>query len=121
MFKAITRKIEEQAKYIVLRDAAVAVMRSMQIPADRGRGRKNRNIESIRVSYPKGDPGDDMAYRWRKAFCAKNGAAIEIDFKKIRLVLEDAQLRAMNRERGSVYRVCARMIRREVALDAPRS
>jgi hypothetical protein len=89
MFRAITKKMEEQARYIVLRDAATAIKRSMGGP---GRG---KHIESIRVVFPAGDPGDDMAYRWRKAFCSKNGAGTEIDLKKVRLALEDARARCL--------------------------
>lgn len=96
MFKAIARKIKEQAKYIVLRDAVVAISKvNRGLNPGPGRGHKEKQPAPVRVAFPAGDPGQDIADRWRKAFCMKNGAGTEIDFKKVRLALEDARLRCL--------------------------
>jgi phage N-6-adenine-methyltransferase len=92
MFKAIAEKIDEQAKYIVLRDAGMAIARSLIAKAT-GRGKKSP--AGIRLTLPKGDPGQDVADRWRKAFCTKSDAGTEIDFDKVKLALEDARLRCL--------------------------
>src|SRR5262245_61393610 len=88
MFRAITQKIEEQAKYIVLRDAAMSVLklerggggpgrgrkgpvavRLLFPKGDRGlnpgpgRGHKGNQINKSKVRFPKGDPGQDVADR----------------------------------------------------------
>jgi hypothetical protein len=85
MFAAIAEKIEEQAKYIVMRDAGMAIIRAERSGGGPGRGKKGP--APMRLLLRKGDPDNDMAYRWRKAFCAKNGAGTEIDRERSQLVL----------------------------------
>jgi len=70
---ATAAKIHEQARYIVLRDMAVAEMRRQKPGPGRGHKGKN-NMSSVTVCFPKGDPGKHVADRWHKAFC--NGKRI---------------------------------------------
>lgn len=99
MFKAITLKIEEQARYIVLRDAMTVAARAFLVGGGIGKGTagpgRGKRAAVGRVVFPKGDPGQDMADRWRKAFCIRNGAGTKIDFAKVRIALEDARLRCL--------------------------
>jgi ParB family chromosome partitioning protein len=94
LLKAIVQKIEEQAKYIVWRDGAVAVVKRMN--AGPGRGRKGKkNLSPVRVAFPRGDPGEKTAHRWRKSFCSKGSNGTEIDPEKVKVAFEEARLRCI--------------------------
>jgi phage N-6-adenine-methyltransferase len=80
------------AKYVVLRDAAMVIVRQ-EIGKATGRGK--RSISGVRLTLPNGDPGDQGAWRWRKTFCSKDGKVTKADPDKIKLALEDAARRAV--------------------------
>jgi len=93
MYKAAETKVLEQAKYVCLRDAAVAIARTTN-PGP-GRGHKNQ-VAKNQLGFPAGDPGKHTVHKWRKAFCRKNAEGrTEIDVEKMRLALEDAARRCV--------------------------
>jgi hypothetical protein len=59
LFEAIAKKITAQADYIVWRDGVVTA------------GQPKKNSRTGAKILPAADPGHDIAYRWRKAFCTK--------------------------------------------------
>jgi hypothetical protein len=93
LIKAVAVKIEEQAKYIVWRDAAMAAAKQGTHGGGPGRGKKVP--APLRVLLPKEDPGQDTADRWRKHFCSRENGTTKIDAKKLKLALEDAGRRAV--------------------------
>jgi hypothetical protein len=94
MFKATAAKINEQANYIVLRDMAVAEARKVARGPGPGRGRRIKtNLSPARVLFPKDDPGEKTAHRWRKAFC--DGKPTAVDPRKLKAALAEAAERAV--------------------------
>lgn len=98
LFEAIKIKILAQADYVLWRDAAMAVVVKMRggdatNPRGKGPGRGKKQAAVVRVVLPDGDPGQDVADRWRKSFCFKGKTGTIIDKDKINLALDDAQHR----------------------------
>jgi hypothetical protein len=108
LFEAIEAKIKAQAEYVVWRD-------SKMVPSqERGGTGANQHKKSARVEIDRSeltaaDPGNDIAYRWRKKLCTlvdqivdgetkkrgKRKTRTVIDEDKLLTTLEDAQARAL--------------------------
>ena len=86
LFDAIAAKVKAQAEYVCWRDGKVK----------HGGDRKSKNQDRADANLiPDGDPGHDIASRWRKSFCLKGETGTIIDQEKMRLALDDAQARAL--------------------------
>jgi hypothetical protein len=85
LLKALAVKFQEEAKYIVWRDAAT--MAAKKAGHGPGRGKKGNRADAVIFSaaLPKADPGQDTADRWRKKLCSKPNGKTEVDKQKIEL------------------------------------
>jgi phage N-6-adenine-methyltransferase len=91
LFGAIAQKIAAQADYVVWRDSVVVPSR------EKGKQRKPDGVAELRPhNLPAGDPGKDIAYRWRKAYCTKDATGTTVaDSSKIIRAAEEATQEAL--------------------------
>jgi ParB family chromosome partitioning protein len=88
--EVIKRKVTAQANYGVWR---AGVLQHGRGPG-RGHHKAKKEIAEQRSLLPSFDPGDDVAFKWRKKYCRKVGRQWQLDESKIELAVDDAWKRA---------------------------
>src|SRR5262245_57967287 len=92
LLKAISAKIDAQAKYVVWRDRIVAPP-GKRNPTGANQHKKRGQITALQSGLPPADPGDVVAHRWRKRFCIRDGdKRVVVDPSKISAAKLDAEL-----------------------------
>jgi ParB family chromosome partitioning protein len=85
LYKAIERKLKEQANYIVYRDGVV-----------RHGGDRRSSSKRTELDLPKSDPGHDVAHLWRKKLTSKDeDDRTVVDKAKLEAALAEAHERCV--------------------------
>jgi hypothetical protein len=98
LFEAIEAKIKAQAEYVCWRDTKV--IPSQERGGTGANQHKGARIETDRSELTDADPGNDIAYRWRKKLCALVDQIVDGETKKrgkgrkTRTVVDDDKLLA---------------------------